>query len=318
MAATLYTHIPYIRKQLDHYAAILKAYNGTDYLRCMIEQGDEINQTRYTQPCTVMLQLALAAFWQAMGVEADLLIGHSVGEFSASANAGFYQVTHILQLIAKRAELMQSVEVDGGMLAVASDKAHIDAILKAQHITLDFAAFNGPQQIVMSGQMQSIAALHAYCRAHKIKSRQLTVSHPFHSRLMQPITQAFADYVASIPSSSGNPHCLLSNVTGQLQAVPQDGNYWSQHILQPVHFVQSVETAWDMGARIFLEIGPDTILAKLAKKCLAGKDSVLLSSMQKKQLPIRHLLMCACILDEHHYPVRWDQLLQSITAVDSA
>ncbi|GEM_PF-1136778 len=312
MSRALYQAVPYYKNKLEYYASYVKEHTLIDCLPCLIGDDEKINQTLYTQPCLVIMQLALYDLFKCIDVPGDMIIGHSVGEFSGSACSGAYAVDTVLSMIGKRASLMQSVNVDGGMIAIASERDTIQSILDNESIHLNYAAFNAPKQIVLAGETTEIARMHQHCKNHKIKSRILTVSHPFHSELMHPITDRFVDYCKTLPGKSALEIPLISNLTAAVIKESQSAEYWGQHILKPVQFDQSVQYAWQMGAKIFIEIGPDAILSKLAKKCLADEQAVFVPSQRKGADGVVQLIHTVEILDRHGASVNWSKFLQLI------
>ena len=310
MARELYETSACIRDSLDHYANVLDANNQFKYLPCLIGDIDDIHQTKYTQPSIVMLQLALNNLWQNLGVKPDFLIGHSVGEFSASVAHGNYTEESILKLIAKRADLMQNVKVSGGMIAIKGSHSTIKSILAEEMIDLDFAALNEKNQTVLSGSKDEIEKIKEQCALRNIKSRILTVSHPFHSNLMQPVIKQFREYCHKIQTQQSNSSTILfSNLNGQALQHPQDADYWCNHILKPVMFMQSIESAWQQGARIFIEVGPDAILGGLTKKILAGqKEAVIIQTMKKGKSAHETLKEASVKLEQLGYLINWESL----------
>ncbi len=319
MARELYETSACIRDSLDHYTNVLDQNNQLKYLPCLIEDIDDIHQTKYTQPSIVMLQLALHKLWRNLGVEPDFLIGHSVGEFSASVAHGYYTEESILKLIAKRADLMQNVKVSGGMIAVKGSHRTIKSILAEEMIDLDFAALNEQNQTVLSGNKDEIEKIKEQCELRNIKARILNVSHPFHSKLMQPVIKQFSEYCQNTQTQESNTSTILfSNLNGQALQQPQDTEYWCDHILRPVMFLQSIESAWQQGARIFIEIGPDAILGGLTKKILAGqKEAVIIQTMKKGKSAHESLKEASVRLEQLGYLINWESL-SKMHALDGA
>ena len=319
MAETLYNSHPYIHNTLNRYAKILNEFNAQNYLAGLVNHDEKIHQTQFTQPAIVMLQMALTGLWNNTGMTADYLIGHSVGELSACAAQGAYTEQTTLELVAKRAELMQKTPVDGAMIAIATDRGTLDDIIKALKCNIDYAAFNGPKQIVMSGERHTIERIKNHCSAHGIRAKILTVSHPFHSRLMSPMIKEFSEFCEShLAVSTKSKHGqLISNLSGDILDKTQTANYWCDHILKPVHFVQSIQNAYQHGARIFVEIGPDALLSQLTKKILSGKeDTVIVSSLKKGRCAKETIIEAASILENVGQTIDWDAI-SALVAIHS-
>lgn len=212
-------------------------------------------------------------------------------------------------MISKRAELMQALNTDGGMIAVGESQERIDEIVRAFNIDLDYAAFNSPVQTVLAGAHTEIKRLKAHCKEQKIRARVLSVSHPFHSKMMSPMTEEFKrhcqQFKARPESTSGT---IFSNVTGKALQGDNLPEYWSEHILRPVNFKQSLLAAQEQGAEVFLEIGPDAVLTSLAKRTLGGASITYLSTMRKNQSFNECLLAAAVILESQGQLIEWEKI----------
>ncbi len=263
MGRELYETEPVFRAVIDDCDRILSPHLSGRSLREFILFGadrEAINHTWITQPALVALELALAELWGSFGVRASIVLGHSVGEIAAAIYAGVMDRASGLALIATRARLMQSAE-KGAMLAVAaSAEAVADWIVGT---TLDIAVINGPEGTVVAGQQNEIDALAETLKREKVVARPLTVSHAFHSRMMEPI---LGDLEARISGFAyGAPEVpIVSNVTGKL-AGPGDYTpaYWCNHVRQAVRFHDGLKALADFGVDLCLEIGPDKTLAHL-------------------------------------------------------
>ena len=309
MGKNAYDDCKIIKETLRRYQDKIRSFTKTDYLDCLLSSDEIIHQTQYTQTCIVMLQMALADLWRKLGIEADHYIGHSVGELSAFFCNGLYSEYDTLKLIIRRATLMQNLKTSGQMIAIATNKKNIDELIKQSSVQLDYAAFNSPTQTVMSGKNEEIKKIQQLCKEHKIKSRVLSVSHPFHSQLMKPIIKEFNDFTKSININKTNRKgTLISNLDGEeLTGEKITSDYLSKHILQPVDFLKSIQTSHKMGADIFLEIGPEGILTPLAKKALPEFRSLTFAnSMSKKSKFLSSIFKAMILLDNRGKKVNWD------------
>ena len=244
--------------------------------------------TVYAQPAIFALEYALATLWQSWGIEPDIVTGHSVGEYVAACIAGVFSLEDGLKLIAHRGRLMQALPAGGKMLAVLASESEIQQAIASYAEQVNIAAINAPNSIVISGVDSAIAAIHKTLEAKEIKTKFLQVSHAFHSHLMEPMLQEFAQIASEI--SYHQPKIpLVSNVTGD-HAVPRLGRdrvgneittpeYWVNHVRKPVRFFQGMKQLEKESCNIFLEIGSKPILLGMGRQFLAIEDSIWLPSL---------------------------------------
>ena len=130
-----------------------------------------------------------------MGREPDVMIGHSVGEYVAACIGGTFARDDALALLARRARLMEDMPA-GAMLGVRASAEMLQGDLGPR---TSIAAFNAPNLTVVSGEHDAIAELEASSTERAIANRVLPTSHAFHSPMMEPIVERFAELVAEPP-----------------------------------------------------------------------------------------------------------------------
>jgi len=133
--------------------------------------------------------------------------------------------------------------------------------------------------VVVSGKKDELAALVSALRDRGIESRDLNVSHAFHSSLVEPALGPFEDYVRRF--RIGEPSAaLVSSVTGSLvkPGEIQNPSYWRRQTRDTVRFAEAVETLRSEGVSVFLEIGPSPVLCGLSS---ASTGELWLPSLRK-------------------------------------
>jgi malonyl CoA-acyl carrier protein transacylase len=290
MGRQLYETQPTFRQIIDDCDEILHPYLEVSLRSILYPDRPsnhlQLNETAYTQPALFVLEYALAELWKSWGIEPDVVMGHSVGEYVAAAIAGVFSLEDGLKLIAARGRLMQSLPPDGEMVALlASEEQALAAIasLDTNSQQVSIAAINGPQSVVVSGQREAISILVTNLEASGIKTKKLNVSHAFHSTLMQPMLAKFKQITESVKFYT--PQIKInSNVTGTLItdeiATPE---YWCRHILMPVQFAASMATLAQQEIDVFIEIGPKPILLAMGCQCLSNRAALWLPSLRPEQ-----------------------------------
>lgn len=273
MGNELRREFPVFREALDRCAEVVREQGGPDLYRVLAdtEEGASIHQTAHTQPCIVAVQYAMTELFRSWGVVPAGLLGHSVGEITAAAVAGVLDIDDALRLVAERGRLMQGLPPGGGMLAVAADAGTARAAAEPFSDRVSLAALNGPADVVLSGETKALAAMAARLGAEGVDTRPLTVSHAFHSPLMDPMLEAFEAFARTINHSSpGLP--LVSNVTGTLDPPSGwDAAYWRRHVREPVCYEKSLRHLAKQGFNVFLEIGPRPVLVGMGRRFLEGE-----------------------------------------------
>ena len=224
-------------------------------------QTAKIDSTAYTQPALFALEYALAQLWKSWGIEPDVVIGHSVGEYVAACVAGVLSLEDGLKLIAERGRLMQALPQGGEMVAVLASEVQVKPLLFGK---VSIAAVNGPRNVVISGEGWAVRRVVQALELKGIKTRALTVSHAFHSALMEPMLPDFLK-VARTVNYCAPQIDLISNLTGQVAETPT-ADYWCRHIRQAVRFADGVSTIYEQGYDIFVEIGPKPTLLGMARR----------------------------------------------------
>ena len=308
MGRQLYETQPIFREALDRCDQILRPYLEQPLLSVLYPEpgiNSPLDETAYTQPALFALEYALFQLWKSWGIEASVVMGHSVGEYVAACVAGVFSLEDGLKLIAERSRLMQSLPPDGEMVAVFANEKQVNAVIQPyiqedpltrRNSVVAIAAVNGPINTIISGHCQAIQAVIAALKEKGIKTKRLNVSHAFHSPLMEPMLPAFEQVAAQVAYSSPRIK-LISNVTGELATDEvTTPDYWCRHVRQAVRFTQGMESLHQQGYELFVEIGPKPILLGMGRYCLPEGVGVWLPSL---------------------YPGRedWQQILQSLGAL---
>ena len=175
---------------------------------------------------------------------------------------------------------MQQLPDGGEMVAVMASEEKVNQLIASYTEKVALAAINGPQSVVISGTAEAVRTVKEILETEGIKTKQLQVSHAFHSPLIEPMLAEFETAANQI--TYHYPRIpLISNVTGTRAADSITiASYWVNHVRQPVKFAQSMETLHQEGYEVFLEIGPKPILLGMGRECLMGTKKLWLPSLR--------------------------------------
>ncbi|MDQ1538169.1 MAG: hypothetical protein QOE58_2562, partial [Actinomycetota bacterium] len=146
------------------------------------EDADLLNQTGWAQPALFAIEVALFALAKSWGVSPDFVAGHSIGEVTAAYVAGVFSLEDACVLVGARAQLMQALPAGGVMVALGATEAEVLPLLTDG---VSIAAVNGPESVVISGTAEAVDLVVGLLPERR--SKKLSVSHGFHSSLMDPM-----------------------------------------------------------------------------------------------------------------------------------
>jgi acyl transferase domain-containing protein/NAD(P)H-dependent flavin oxidoreductase YrpB (nitropropane dioxygenase family) len=246
------------------------------------EQSDLLRDTRAAQPTLGMQGLAVSHLLDRVGVRPDMCGGHSYGELVALCVAGSWEPSALLRMSEARAEAMLSVLAEGDagtMAAVNAAPARISAVLAESGLTdgVTLANLNAPDQVVLSGTTPAVESAVSALRKQGMKARLLPVACAFHSPVVAPAGEKFAEVLSREGMRSpGVP--VWSNVTAEPHSDDPDSirAMLAAQISAPVKFADQVEAMYEAGARIFVEAGPGRVLTNLVGSVLGDKQHLAL------------------------------------------
>jgi [acyl-carrier-protein] S-malonyltransferase len=243
---------------------------GWDLAKVSFEGPDsELTLTRVCQPALFVHGLALLAALKERGhlPPIDMALGLSLGEITACAAAGVFDFPTGLRIVAERGRLMQGAcdQSAGSMAAVIGESR--DAV---SGLCLEFgveaANFNGPGQVIISGETPRIAAAVAAAGGRGIRVKQLNVAGAYHSRLMEPARAAFEAFLRDIPFAAPRFR-IFTNTTGRAVCDPAEiRTALVRQVVSPVLWEDCMRSAAAAGATEFWELGPGGVLAGLARR----------------------------------------------------
>jgi [acyl-carrier-protein] S-malonyltransferase len=237
---------------------------------CWDGPASELERTANAQPAILATSIAALRALQTEGLVADdpILMGHSLGEFTALVAGGAIAFADALRLVRKRGELMQAADTSGGMAAVLGLDA--DAVTKAIDGTgIVVANDNAPGQVVITGPLAAMPkATEALKVAGAKRVIQLKVSGAFHSPAMRAVAPKLAEAIRATPFNALK-YRVIANVDAQPHEQASDFvTLLEKQVHSPVQWVASVRRAAGEGATTFVEFGAGNVLTGLVKRIL--------------------------------------------------
>ncbi|MCE3076200.1 type I polyketide synthase [Chryseobacterium gwangjuense] len=294
MARDLFVAFPEMRKLIDSHPELEKVLfpSRTFDETTLKQQKETIKDTRLAQPLLGIVDLALAKFLQSIGIVPDMLAGHSYGELPALCFSGVFEEEQLVELSTKRAHsILDSVEGGdpGSMIAVSATQEILKPLLDQVENCYP-VNYNAPTQCVVAGSTESINKLMEVLKQERISAKKLEVACAFHSPLLAKSKDLYADVLKDIPFQEMQIP-VWSNTTAESYPTKASEikERLTDHLVQPVRFVEELQAMYEDGARIFIEVGPGKVLTGLTKSCL-DKDQLTLFVEDNNGNKLTHLL----------------------------
>jgi len=223
--------------------------------------------TRWAQPA---IYCAALAGHRELGVEADVMAGHSLGEITALVAAEAISAQDGLRLVAARGRFMQEAAEetgDGGMTAVRAREDSREAIAEvAAAAKVAIANDNAPDQLVLSGALGALDEAEAELKERGIRGKRLPVAGAFHSPLMEPAVEPFRAVVKGVEFAEPRVPVMSCVTARPFEDIPGE---LVRALTEPVRWLEVVRALEARGVTEFVETGPGRVLSGLVKKSLA-------------------------------------------------
>ncbi|MFH8655643.1 thioester reductase domain-containing protein [Streptomyces afghaniensis] len=262
MGRQLYEAFPAFAEAFDAVCAQLDPHLEHP-LRAVLDDESRLTGTGHAQPALFALEVALFRLFESWGIRPDFLAGHSIGELSAAHVAGVLSLPDAAAVVTARGRLMQALPAGGAMVALQATEDEIELLLRSNGAAA-IAAVNGPVSTVVSGDRAAVEEISETVRSWGRRTKQLTVSHAFHSPLMDPMLEEFGRVLHKVSlNAPGIP--IVSTVTGRIATEEQlrSPEYWIGQARQPVRFLDATRTLAEQNVDVTLELGPAGVLSAM-------------------------------------------------------
>lgn len=244
------------------------------------QQDANLKRMEHTQPAIGAVALAQLTLLQKLGLTADMAAGHSFGEVMALHYGGAMDSVSTIRAAAARGRLMAEAagKTEGAMIAVQTNAETIRPLVASIGGGLVLANDNGPDQVALSGPVEAVLAAQQACETQGLKVRRLPVASAFHSSIVAAAVPLFETALTELPLKAPRL-AVYANATGQpyKRRKTHIATELANQIASPVLFRDMVEAMYADGARIFVEVGPGSVVSGLVRNILADRSSVIVS-----------------------------------------
>lgn len=257
--------------------------SGLDLKRLCFESPlEDLVDTEVQQPALVATSLAILAALRARGIEPDVVVGHSVGEFAALASVEALGTADAIGLVRERGLAMAEAARlhPGSMAAILGLEDEAVENLCRKIIGVWPANYNCPGQIVVSGEDPAVEELCA--EAESLGARRaikLKVSGAFHSPLVARAADRLRPAIEHL--RIGEPIApFMSTVTARIEPAQRIGGLLVDQLTAPVRFTQAATALIRDGVSTFVEVGPGNVLSGLVKRIDRSVKTISVNNLQ--------------------------------------
>jgi malonyl CoA-acyl carrier protein transacylase len=278
--------VPAIRETYKQADAIMTPILGKPLTEYIFVEGDEADQARgkealrntiITQPAVLTCNVALMRMLGDYGYYPDMVVGHSLGEYAALVAAGVMPFEDALRVVSARGqEMSKTGDGDGGcMAAVTAPLAAVQGILERVEGYAVIANINSPNQSVIGGTTPAIEQALAAFNESGYQAVKIQVSQAFHTKIVEPASLPLRQIIAQMHISEPKLP-IVANVHGSWypQGREEILDILAAQVHSPVRFVQCIQTLYDAGGRVFVEVGPKRVLNVLVAEILQDCEDV--------------------------------------------
>ena len=280
------------------------------------EASRRLTETDVAQPAMGAACIAMLRLFRSFGCEPSSLGGHSFGELVALHAAGVYGAAALAQLSSERGRLMSEAGAGqtGAMAALRAGRADTDHLLREVPDVVA-ANWNGPRQTVIAGPAEAVRRALELASSRGISGRLLSVSSAFHTPMVASARQPFERAVERLISQSPD-----RPVYSNLDAAPHPtlpsaiATRLGAHLASPVRFGEMVEAMYRDGARVFIEVGPGSILTPFVASVLGDRPHLALAGQPAGPGGLAGWLNSVARLAVAGVPIRLDRLTRDRVA----
>lgn len=275
MLADLAEHSPSAKSVLAEANQHLLELGGQTFEQLAGKQASQLGQDIWATQASMLTADLLALAWlKDLGVEPDVVCGHSFGEFAAMTAAGCATPDQALHITHVRTEaLNRSIRERGALLSLQADVTRVETLIALNQANVSITHRNAPEQTVVGGSLDEVRRFEQLATREEINCRLLQVPCAFHTPLMaasQPMLAAGLEKVRLQPArvpylSSVSNHYLADPVGVRENLVNQ--------LVSPVVYCDMIGRLVAEGCDLFVEVGPQTVLTRLNEQILASHTS---------------------------------------------
>ncbi len=266
-------------------------------LKACCFQGENLNETQYTQPAMVAFACGVTTLLKEAGIVPAVAAGLSLGEYSALAGSGVWSSETAIAIARFRGLAMtKAVEgMESAMMAILSlDREKLQqACDQASHLgVVQIANYNCPGQLVIGGEKAAVEQAAVF--AKELGARRalpLKVSGPFHTSLLQPASDALHDHFQTGEFGPMDYPVLVNCLGREKDDDTTISSLLEKQVMSSVYMEDTIRRMAELGVDTLVEIGPGKVLAGFVKKTCPEITTYSISNVADLEA-VKEALLC--------------------------
>ncbi|MFD9460101.1 SDR family NAD(P)-dependent oxidoreductase [Streptomyces sp. NPDC060027] len=285
MAAELMAAEPAFAEQMRACGEALAEF--TDWSLAEVIAGEpgaaSLDRVDVVQPTLFAVMVSLAGLWRSYGIVPAAVAGHSQGEIAAAHVAGALSLRDAARVVALRSAELLHLSGQGGMASLALDAEAVTGMLHRFGGRLSIAAVNGPDSVVVAGDVGALEELADLCEGDGIRFRRVDVDYASHSPHVERIRERLAHVLTGITPRPGKVPFYSAATGGLLDTSELGPDYWYYSLRRSVRFEESVRALLADGHNLFIESSPHPVLTPAIEGTVeqAGSDARAVGTLRR-------------------------------------
>ncbi|MET7904642.1 beta-ketoacyl synthase N-terminal-like domain-containing protein, partial [Streptomyces sp. NPDC005355] len=312
MATGLLRSSPVFAASIERCARALAPHIEWDLLDVLRDARGEspLERVDVVQPVLWAVMVSLAEVWRAAGIAPAAVVGHSQGEIAAACVAGALSLEDGARLVALRSRaIAEELAGLGGMVSIAASAEWVQGLL-ADREGVWVAVVNGPAATVVAGSTEDLAEVVAACDRADVRTRAIAVDYASHTPHVERVRDRLLALAAPITPRTGDI-ALYSTVTAApVDTVTLDAGYWYRNLREPVLFHDTLNSLFDAGHTLFLEVSPHPALTTAVSDAAhaAGAEVFAGGTLRRDQGGVQRFVTSWAELWAHGADADWSRL----------
>lgn len=312
MGRQLLTEEPVFRKAMQDCDAAVRSEAGWSLIEELLAEpaGSHLDRSAVLQPMLFAVAVALARLYKSWGVEADAVIGHSMGEVAAAHVCGALSLADAARIICRRSALLQKLSGLGAAAQLMAPLTEVQQLLAGQEAQLAVAASNGPRSTVVAGELAAMEALLEELTRKGVLFQRVRVDVGSHSPQIDPLRDELLSALVGLRSLKPQTPMYSTVTGGPVHEGMLDAAYWYRNMREPVLLWPTIERLKELGYELFVEVSPHPVLAPAVQNGLLEGDhgGTALATLRRGQPERRAIQATLAALCVRGRAVAWARL----------